>query len=543
MSRRSRRKKSGRRSRAAGTGGLGWAARVVSILVLAVILAGFGGYFWLKSYLRSDAFRVFMGDAVGAAMGSDARFELFDWRGMQAQTAGFSSENGGLVRSVRADDIQARVSLSGVRRGVWEVSDLRVKELDAVVDTRAEPAPDEDKANAGDASAPSSSGGGFLSGLLPDRAELASAEIERLNLNLQTAGGKLRATDVAARIDAGRAPGAYDVSLSGGWIETSWLGSRLELGEARGKYQDGRLFLTKSTSGVYERGVLELNGEIDGGRFGFYGALRDVRVEELVPPDWQKRITGDLSTRFTVQSGRELADGGRADTITRGELELKRGVLTSLPLLDTIAAYSNTRRFRRLDFSEAKLKYKKEGGRLELTDVVLAAEGLVRIEGRMTLAGGRVDGRFKVGITPGTLAHIPGAETKVFRRGEKGLLWSPLHISGTVDNPKEDLTDRMVAAAGERMFELVPETGKMALKFAHDSAVQLPAKAVETGADVLRKGAGAVQKGLEEGVAEGVEEGVRGIFDLIPGKSRKPRPQPRPEEPESAAGKDSGAKQ
>ena len=154
---------------------------------------------------------------------------------------------------------------------------------------------------------------------------------------------------------------------------------------------------------------------------------------------------------------------------------------------------------------------------LKLNDIVLASEGLVRLEGRLTLNNdGVIDGHFKVGITPGTLSHIPGAETKVFIRGDRGLLWTPLRITGTLGSPKEDLSDRMIAAAGERMFELIPETGKMALKFAHSSAVELPEKAVETGAGLLKTGADAVQKGVEEGVVEGVEEGVRGVFDLIP---------------------------
>ncbi|BDS08202.1 hypothetical protein NT6N_32420 [Oceaniferula spumae] len=532
MSRRSQRRKPARRSSAGRGGGAKWTYRILSILVLAVILAGFGGYFWLKSYLHSDDFRVFLGETVGDAIGAEAQFELFEWQGMQARTEGFSSENGDLIRGMRADGIEAKVNLSGVRRGVWEVSGLRVKQLDLDLDTRSAKNEDAAAEPENDPTPVTDPGDevGFLASLLPNRAELSSAQIERLNLNLETKAGHLEASNLIARIDAASADGAYDVNLSDGLIETTWFGSPLELDSARGKYQDGRIYITESRSKVYERGLLDFSGEINGGEFGFYGNLRDVRVEELVPPDWQKRLTGNLTTEFKVQSGRAQSDGTLGATIVRGELELKRGVLESLPVLDRIAAYANSRRFRRLDFSEAKLKYRKEGDRLELTEIVLATEGLVRIEGEMTLVDGRVDGRFKVGITPGTLAHIPGAETKVFLRGDKGLLWAPLRITGTVDAPKEDLSDRMIAAAGERMFELVPETGKMALKFAHDTATQLPEKTAETGADALKTGVEAVQKGLEEGPAAGIEQGVRGIFDLIPGAPRQPREEPEKKE-------------
>jgi len=532
MSRRAQRRKSTKKFSARGKGGFGWVPRIIGILVLAVLLAGFGGYFWLKSYLHSDDFRIFLGESVGGAIGAETHFELFEWQGMQAHTEGFTAENGGLIHSMRADGVQAKVGLSGVRRGVWEVSDLRVKQLDVLMDTRSEsPSAEQDAVADPTPVSDSGNGEGFLSGLLPKRAELSSAVIERLNLSVETAAGSLKASNLIARVDAARAKGAYDVNLSDGLIETTWFGSPLDLVSARGKFQDGRIFLTESKSKVYERGILDLSGEVDGGEFGFYGKLRDIRVEELVPEDWQKRLTGDLASEFKVQSGQLLGDGSYADTILKGELELKRGVLTSLPVLDTIAAYANTRRFRRLDFSEARMKYHKVGDRLEITEIVLATEGLVRVEGKITITGEEIDGRFKVGITPGTLSHIPGAETKVFIRGEKGLLWSPLRITGTMDNPEEDLSKRMIAAAGERMFELVPETGLLALKFAHDSAVKLPEKAVATGEGALKTGVDAVQKTIEEGPAAGVEAGVRGIFDLIPGAPVKPRKDEEKEKP------------
>ena len=312
------------------------------------------------------------------------------------------------------------------------------------------------------------------------------------------------------RIDNGGETGVYDVGLSGGVIDTPWFGSPIHLTTARGKYRDGRIFLTESRSQVYKRGLLTLKGEVDGDRFAFYGVLSDVRSEEIVPEDWQKRITGDLTARVKVRS---LEKG----TLTRGELELKNGVLTALPVLDRIAAYANTRRFRRLILSEASLKFRREGNRLDLTDIVLASEGLVRVVGSLSVVDGRLDGRFRVGVMPGTLAHIPGAETKVFIRGEKGLLWSPLRITGTVDNPKEDLSNRMIAAAGERMFELVPETGKMALKFAHDTLTDLPAAAVDAGSEVIGGGAGGA---VREGTGL-IRDGVGGLFDLLPGSGKR----------------------
>lgn len=496
MSRRSnRRVDAGRGKRGKGkAGGAKWAMRIMSVLALAVILAGFGLYSWVLSYLRSDEFRVFISSTVGEVIGSEAEFQLFEWQGLDASSDGFHAVSSGFMRNMQADGLQARLSLAGVRRGVWEISDLRVSKLNVELATEGSRPMDAQ-------SKKPFSKDGFLSGLLPDKAELLSAEVMSMNLDLKTSKGGLVATDMAMRVDGGSFPGSYDLNLSGGTIETPWFGSPLDLMSARGKFKKERLYITESRSKVYDRGLLTFNGEVEGRNFGFFGTLKDVRCEELVPADWRKRLTGNLEAQFKIRSS---SDGA----VTKGEVELKDGVLTSLPVLDRIAAYANSRRFRRLHLSEARLDYWHKGDRLDLTKIVLASEGLVRLEGSLSIEDGKLNGRFRVGVMPGTLSHIPGAETKVFVRGEKGLLWSPLRITGTTDAPKEDLSDRMIAAAGERMFEMIPETGLLALKFARDTATKLPEKALETGADVIEDGTDILQ------------DGVRGVFDLIPGGGR-----------------------
>lgn len=505
MSRRSQSRKSARGGKKSSRAGK-WVLRISLILLVGVILTGFGVYSWLRSYMHSDDFRIFVSDTVGSALSADAHFELFEWQGMDARTDGFVSENGQNVRAIKADGVQAKIGLGGISRGVWEVSDVRINQLNLLINTFPNEKGDDNKADEDNAKAIlSSNEPGLLSGWLPDRVEFDSIEVASADINLKTSAGGLRARDLAVRIDSSSA-GAFDILVTGGLIDTNWFGSQLDLISARGKWRNGRIFLTDSRAKVYKRGRLSLNGELEGDEFGLYGSLSDVRAEELVPPNWQKSIMGNLNAKFKVLSGNK-------NTVLRGKVKLTDGVLTALPILDTIAAYSNTRRFRNLVLSEATFKFWKEGQRLDIKDIVIASEGLVRVVGNITVDKETLNGRFRVGIVPGTLSHIPGAETKVFLRGDKGLLWAPLRITGTLDNPKEDLTDRMIAAAGERMFELVPETGKMALKFAHESAVELPSKAVDA--------VGKILEGDPEGaVGEGVDiirKGAGSVLDLIPG--------------------------
>ena len=484
--------------------------RISLILALSAIFLGFGCYVWIRSYLHSDDFRLFISEVTSDVISADAEFEPLNWQGMRVRTIGFNAEGSGIVRRLDAREVEADISLSELVHGAWLIRDLRVAELQGAIDLRDKQGvprvlPSVDTSE--------DQGRGFLGSLLPNRAELQALQISSLGVELQSERGSFEVIDATMTAERRAGKNVYDMTFSNGLINTPWFEGPLKLDTARARYADKRIYLQEFHSQVYQRGMLSLSGELEGEKFELFGTLSDVGVEELIPEDWQKRISGELDTKFKINSSEDAVT-------TRGELSLSKGMLTALPVLDRIAAYANTHRFRQLYLTEARLKYISGQGdkqdtereRLELYDIVLASEGLVRVLGKLVIENGNLDGRFRVGIMPGVLAHIPGAETKVFERGEKGLLWAPLRITGTIEDPKEDLSGRLIAAAGERMFELFPETGKRALKFAHETAVELPQKAMDTGSEILDKGGEVIEEG-----ADIIREGVGGVLNLIPG--------------------------
>jgi hypothetical protein len=200
-----------------------------------------------------------------------------------------------------------------------------------------------------------------------------------------------------------------------------------------------------------------------------------------------------------------------------GSLNHTDGVLTALPLLDALAAYADTTRFRRIALNEGKVDYEWEDGALNLRKIAIGSEGLVRLEGSLKMdKEKRLDGHLRLGLVPGTLARIPGAETIVFTPGERGLLWTPLRITGTLDDPKEDLTERLIEAAGMRMIEIIPETGEKALKFTREVLNKDLQSHIKQGAgDVIDQGRQVIDD------AKGAIKEVEGIFDVLRGKEPK----------------------
>jgi hypothetical protein len=223
-----------------------------------------------------------------------------------------------------------------------------------------------------------------------------------------------------------------------------------------------------------------------------------LELETMLDATWARRVMGALDTDFKVS-------GPEADLVASGHATLQRGVLTALPFLDVLAAYADTSRFRTLHLNQAETDWRWRDGQLVLSNLVLSSEGLARLEGSVTISGKRIDGAFRLGIAPGTLAGIPGAETDVFFPGEHGLLWAPLRVTGTLDDPQEDLTDRLVAAAGARLFDVIPQTGERVLKFTRSLLDEESSRKVD---EVIQKGTDIL---IEN------QDVIRGAADMLDG--------------------------
>ena len=127
----------------------------------------------------------------------------------------------------------------------------------------------------------------------------------------------------------------------------------IRLDRLRLRYQDAQVFLTDFTAFVFQNGRIEGTGEWDlkSRQFALEGGVSGMKCDDVFPEDWAKRCTGDVSTTFTVGNS-------TGAPVARGTLKMDRGVLTALPMLDALAAYADTRRFRVLNLNEAQTEWR-----------------------------------------------------------------------------------------------------------------------------------------------------------------------------------------
>ena len=501
MSRRSRRRQ--------GTLSSGWIGRfAVGTLIAGVICAALG-YWSLKNYLHSDGFRRLLSAKVSKVLGMSGEFSPFSWDGLVVDTASFEATGNDLIGSLHADRLHSEVNLSGVRRGVWDLYGASVNRVEINLDARNRPDTAMPPANFL-AQSPSSTAS---RGWLPSEVEISGLDLRELIVSALLDDGELFANGMRVRIERAGDKQAYRAEIDGGHIRLPWsVLPEVTLDRVRLRYQNGSFFVTDANASVFKQGRIDGSGEWNPKQqqYAAEGNLRGIKCDELLSADWAKHLTGDVASSFVIEHR-------STGPLATGSLTIKNGVLTALPVLDSLAAYADTRRFRVLALSEARADWRWQTGELSFSNLVLSSESLVRLEGRLVIRGRNLDGSFRLGLAPGTLATIPGAETVVFLPGERGLLWSPLHITGTVDDPQEDLTERLMAAAQGRMFDVIPETGERVLKFTR--SILGDSGALERGVEVIDSATGTLMGGMLDGIFGG-------------GKVRSEQPKPPAGQPE-----------
>ncbi len=505
MSRRSRKRR--------GAPTSGWLGRLAVATLVVGVLGAALGYWSLKSYLHSDGFRRLLSAKVSKALGMTGEFTRFDWDGLVVDTAAFEANGRGVIGSLHADRLHSEVNLAGVRRGVWDLYGASVNRVEINLDARSN-----SNASALSIAFPDEvSAIPAKHGWLPTTVEINGLDLRELIIKATFDDGDLFAYGMRVGVERTSDKHTYRAEIDGGRLRLPWPWlPAIDIDRVRLRYQNGGFFVTDATASIFKQGRLDASGEWIPKlqQYAAEGNLRGIKCDELLSADWSKRLTGDVASSFIIEHR-------STGPLATGTLTLKNGVLTALPMLDSLAAYADTRRFRVLNLSDARADWRWQQGEISLTNLVLSSESLVRLEGQLTIRGRSLDGLLRLGLAPGTLAAIPGAETVVFLPGERGMLWSPLHISGTLDDPEEDLTKRLMDAAQNRMFDVIPETGEKVLKFTR--SILGESGAVGKGVEVIDSAAGTLG-----GTLGGVLNGLLGGSNPPPKPPQPPQDRPRP---------------
>ena len=258
-----------------------------------------------------------------------------------------------------------------------------------------------------------------------------------------------------------------EFALRGGEIVNpiAWLGN-IQLKSAKGRYTEPTLFLSSLEAKSPTGGTVQISGEYTPGpsfraqgratwdRWPIPGGKIGVGLFE---------IPARMSGEFVLQ---ELRPGG---SVGQGQVQLVEARLEPGPGSETIlallGALTQEPRLRGCPLTTAKARWSMQPGLYDVSQILAEAPGLLRASGQVRIKGQNLSGQISLGLERNIGSKVnalTGGEC--FRREEEGYLYETINLSGSLDNPQNDLKAKLTSAMART--------------------------AVRTGAQILEKAAG-----------------------------------------------------
>ena len=472
-----------------------WGYFVIGGILLAA--AGYLGFrVLLHQYLHSEALLAKVNAATSSALHVDGAFEPLEWQDSVASSGSFRGrgDGSGSVEHLEARGIKANLNLRSIWDGHWDITEITVEEgslrlaetANADRYANADKDADTDTGKRTNDAVPTNSAGeessGFFASLLPQKTRIGKIKILSGNLEFPLPGSDvpsaIRRVRITARPLGDSFDDGYHVTGYGGVLHLPDR-KKLSLLDFDMRIRDQKIFIADAVADLDDTigARVRCNGEIHpaNGHADLEIKLTGIDVQDIIAPDWKQKLTGRVSADLDWN----VANGV---STREGTVELVDGVLQALPVLDNLADYTKHDTFRRLTLNKVSGDLTETAAGIRIDNIVVESAGTLRVLGSLVKRGDHVQGEFQVGVVPGVLRWIPGAEQKVFTRQHDSHLWTEMQVHGPLHDLQENLSRRLLEGAIAQTIEETPE------------------RVIEGGTEVLRQGTDLLKEGVNTGI-------------------------------------------
>lgn len=422
-----------------------------TLILGGVILFFLAGYFALTKavdhYLNDGALAAAIGKKTAVILKADAGYLPLFWRGMSVRT------NGLLVRGkpptglteLQALNIRASCSLSDLWQRKFVINRLQADRLEVAYGPAA---------------------AGKLTSVLPSEPALQPQADQPSPLKVEIRetivqqmsifwGSKPEAVGGVREVLAKFYPNGSDldgIATGGTFQQTGWPELRLVRLETH--YAKPKLEIRSARFAIGKEEDTNVTGELDlkkggGGSMHLQVQSKGAPAKPFLKGFWKGKFEAKIDGEAKI--GKEFKPDAKASA--EGELKFSEAEVHDVPTLERIAALTRHPEFAHLKLRELSGRYQWSGSRLEVSDLKMEAKNLFRVEGRFTIEEKEINGIFQIGASADVLDTIPGAREKVFTKARDGYFWTSMKLSGPLKHPREDLKERLVAAAKEKLAE------------------------------------------------------------------------------------------
>jgi hypothetical protein len=404
---------------------------ILGIVILFLIIVGVGG----ALYILSDSFAHLVARQVGHALDADCHLESVTWRQGTFQSKGFTAQgkSDSHLASLKASGISLHIQWSKLFMGQIIVDQASINELTAVIGHG------KSKPNTTSQSA------SHPSWIKPHFA-IEKIQIQTANVQWtdggggQLAGTKIEATQATAN-------NGWQITMTGGTIQqTSYPSARLK--ESHGYVAPDLVKVDQATFEPDGGGNVNMSGSFP--LHSTQEAQAQMTFDHVQPGGFFPRkwavhgsATGNVEFHGTLHhsSQRDLT----------GFVQVKDGSFDASELFGKARQVLKLGGIQQMYFDELKSNFHHVNHRTELTQFVVRYKDQALINGQGAVNGDQLNAHLQIGVKPGLIAWIPGATETVFNQSRDELQWADTNITGTIKQPKEDLSKRLLNAAKKQM--------------------------------------------------------------------------------------------
>ena len=408
-------------------------AAAIGIFFLLVIAAGVAVFFspLLTRYVEGDAFRVAMEEETAKGLHfPQARYApIRRTDALTAQSDSFKADNGQkAMKSLDAHGITAKFDPCGVFLRQWRFTDVRVQSGDVEIQIY-------------EANPEAVLGKPWFAIFLPNRVYLEKIESEQANITWRFRGER-----------AGFFGTQLLITPNGRDFEYVATGGRLKMAPVPDlDLRRIHILITKTLLTLYDLDLasdsrsdesIQAQGNAGLGQdksIDVKANFNSVHIRQWLPAEWKGRLKGSAfgDIHWTGKDPKLESSSGE------GSLRITNGRIHDVPLLNKLAELAQKKSFERLGLNECSLGFAWRYPEIELKDIAIEEKEKFRIEGEISIKRRLLRGTIKLGLTREYLDWLPNPE-EVFSRRSSGYLWTDVHLSGTIDEPRQDLSQRII---------------------------------------------------------------------------------------------------
>lgn len=190
-------------------------------------------------------------------------------------------------------------------------------------------------------------------------------------------------------------------------------------------------------------------------------------LHRILNDDWKKRVRGDLYGRLTLT-------GKSSEPVTAtGAFSIQNGILEGLPFLSQLPI-GNTFPYRSIEIEKAdcQIIFPYDSAKIKkawLFDKISmrSRDGMLLVKGHILIGADRsLGGTLTIGIPKTVTDSLPLAPEELTAElftaigNDDAYLWVNMNLSGTIDDPQEDLSIRIATLTGNKLSEMLKQIPK-----------------------------------------------------------------------------------